>query len=125
MDKLFGANWRTTLTNLVALIFTSATAITAAPSELNVLPEFLYPYRGKIIAACALIAFVSRFMNGQFQKDKTVTGGTTQQTVNGNVAETGTQNLVDATVKATIDSGEPVTPQQAAAVTLSKFTNNP
>lgn len=116
MDKLFGANWRTTLTNLLALVFTSATAIAAAPSELDVLPPFLYPYRAKIIAICGVIAFASRLLNGQFQKDKTVTGGAVQQTITGNVAEPGTQTLVDETVKATIASGEPVTPTQSAAV---------
>ncbi len=113
MDTVFGANWRTTLTNMVAMLFTAATAITAAPSELDILPQSLYPYRGRIIVICGVIAFVSRALNGNFQKDKTVTGGTTQQTTNGNVAAPGTQTLVDQTLVATAQSGEALTSAQS------------
>ena len=73
MAKLLGANYRTTLSNLVALIFATATGIAAAPSELDILPHDLYSYRGRIIMICGVIAFLSRAMNGQFQKDKQVT----------------------------------------------------
>jgi hypothetical protein len=116
MGKLIGANYRTTLTNLVALVFATATAIAAAPSELDMLPTSLYPYRGRIIAVCGIVAFVSRLLNGQFQKDKQVTGGTIQQTVNGNVAAPGTQSLVDETVKASVASDETIEPEQWKAV---------
>lgn len=110
--NLIGANYRTTLSNFVALIFTSATAIAAAPSELDVLPQSLYPYRLRIIAACGFIAFISRLLNGSFQKDKTVTGGSTMQTLSGNVAEPGSQTMVDATLLASKASGESLTPAQ-------------
>lgn len=116
MAKLFGANWRTTFTNFIALVFASATAIAAAPSELDVLPSALYEYRGRIIAICGVIAFLSRLLNGQFQKDKNITGGTTQQTVSGAVAKPGTQTLVDATVRATVQSDEQITPEQKKAI---------
>jgi len=117
LAKLLGANYRTTLSNLVALLFATATGIAAAPGELDILPLALYPYRVRIIAICGVIAFVSRMLNGQFQKDKTVTGGSTQQTVGGEVADAGTQTLVDQTVKASIASGDTsVTDEQKAAV---------
>lgn len=116
MAKILGANYRTTFSNLVALIFATATGIAAAPSELDILPNDLYPYRGKIIVICGAIAFLSRAMNGQFQKDKNVVGGTVQQTASGAVAEAGTQTLVDQTVIASIKSGEKVTPEQKSAV---------
>jgi hypothetical protein len=118
MNSLLGANWRTTISNAVALIFATATAIAAAPSELDILPTALYPYRDKIIAICGVIAFVARLVNGAVQKDKAVTGGSVQQTIEGNKVEPGKQSLVDATLEASPPS------EKAAVVAQREATDN-
>lgn len=78
-----------------------------------VIPVEYKPMVTKIAGIAALILFA---WNGIKQKDKNVTGGIVQQTASGAVAAVGTQSLVDATVKATIASNEPVTPEQRKAV---------
>jgi hypothetical protein len=110
LARIFGANWRTSLYGLATLV---SGAIAAKPDMVNFLPDSV---RGYIVGIAGFIAFVS---GGAFvinAKDRQVTGGAVQQTVSGATADAGTQTLVDETVKATIKSGEPVSPEQHQAV---------
>jgi hypothetical protein len=107
---LWGANWRTSLSGYVAI---GSAIIHGKPQLIEWIPE---PTRGIIWAISeyvflgAAAAFVIR------AKDKSVTGGSTQQTISGAKADAGAQTMVDQTLLATKASGEPLTPQQEAIV---------
>lgn len=117
MSKLFGANWKTTLSGIGAAFFGLLTLLAALPYQLGdiatIIPADL---KGKIFTVGIIATTILRVWNSVQQKDKNVTGGTVQQTASGNVAEPGTQSLVDRTVVASIQSGETVTPEQKQAV---------
>jgi hypothetical protein len=111
LEKLFGANWRTSLSGTVTLV---SAAVAFKPELINFIhPQGLHDW---IAGICGIIAFVSGGAFVLAAKDKKVTGGSVQQTVGGNVAAEGTQSLVDETVKASMKSGEQVTPEQHQAV---------
>lgn len=111
------ANWKTTVsmiggTLMAALTWLANVSYEQGPISM-VIPVQYKPTVTWIAGIAALILFV---WNGIQQKDKNVTGGTVQQTTTGQVAAAGTQTLVDATVKATVESGGRVSPEQATAV---------
>lgn len=111
MAKLFGANWKTTVTGgLQAVISAIAMGTLTFPSD----------WKNPQQVALFLLVLLGTFFGVKFAmtaKDKEVTGGITQQTVSGEVADPGTQTLVDETVKASIKSGDlKVTPEQKEAV---------
>jgi hypothetical protein len=112
-----GANWKTTVSSIGAVFFSALTFLSTVSYDQGpiamVIPMKYKPYVGAIAGVAALILWI---YNGVRQKDKDVTGGVVQQTVSGAVAAPGTQTLVDETIKATIKSDEPVTPQQKRAV---------
>jgi hypothetical protein len=119
--KLLGANWRTSVSGIGAAIFGLLTMVAALPYEMGDVANIFPPeWKAKIATASAIATLVLKWWNATAQKDKIVTGGTTQQTVSGAVADQGTQALVDATVTATIQSGESVTSAQRNAVQLPK-----
>lgn len=103
MKFLIGANWKPTvlggLTMLCLFITTNPDLISAV----------LDPVLSKRIFGIA--SLVSGFITFSNIKSRNVTGGTVQQTTNGAVAMPGTQSLVDATVIATLQSGEPLKPK--------------
>ena len=72
-------------------------------------------YKGTVATISGIATLLLFCWNGIKQKDKNVTGGVVQQTANGAVAELGTQSLVDATIRASIASGSPVTQEQKQA----------
>lgn len=111
------ANWRTTVSGVGAALFSLLTILAALPYEAGSLAN-LFPVEWKptILMVSAAAAAILKIWNSVVQKDKAVTGGTIQQTVSGAVADPGTQSLVDQTVRATIESGESVTPEQKAAI---------
>lgn len=110
MAKLFGANWKTTVTGgLQAVIGAIAMGTLTFPSD----------WKNPQQVALFFLVLAGTFFGVKFAmtaKDKEVTGGTTQQTVSGAVVEPGFQTLVDETVRGTIQSGEKVTPEQRQAV---------
>lgn len=119
--KFLGANWRTTASAIGAGIFSLLTVLAALPLELGEIATIIPPeWKAKVVVASAAATLILRIINGAVQKDRNVTGGTTQQTVSGAVAEPGTQALVDETVIASINSGEPVTSEQRNAVRLTQ-----
>lgn len=115
--KLIGANWKTTVSATGAGLFSLLTILAALPYELGEIATIIPPaWKAKVAMISAAATLILRIINGLVQKDRNVTGGTTQQTASGGVAEAGTQTLVDQTVIASIQSGESVTPEQKAAV---------
>lgn len=103
---LFGANWKTSLSGYVTVL---SYFVHERPQVIAWIPE---PTKGIIWNAAEWI-FLGGFIAFAKQvKDRTVTGGMVQQTKSGAVAEEGTQTLVDATLVASKDSGEKLTPKQ-------------
>lgn len=115
--KLFGPNWKTTVSMVGGVIMGALTFLSTVSYDQGaiamIIPMAYKPWVAKIAGAATLILFI---YNGIKQKSKEVTGGSVQQTAAGNFAAPGTQTLVDETVKASIKSGEQVTPAQQAAV---------
>ena len=100
LAKIFGASWSTALSGYITMF---SFIIHEKPTIIHWIPE---PFQGIIwnvsewlfvggIGAIALRA-----------KDKNVTGGSRQQTVEGKLAAEGTQNIVDLTVQATEETQE-------------------
>lgn len=123
---IFGANWRTTVSGIGTAIFSALTALAALPYTLGEAATIIPPdYKAKVFTVSLFATVALRVWNSVAQKDKSVTGGTVQQTVNFTPVEPGHQNLVDETVKATVASGERVSPEQAEAVYAAKKPNKP
>lgn len=80
MNRLFGANWQTTLWGYITL---TAGAITFAPGAVAFLPDDV---EGYVKGVSGLITLVSGGVFVSKVKDKNVTGGTVQQTADGSVA---------------------------------------
>jgi hypothetical protein len=102
MNKLFGANWWTTVWGSITTV---SAAIAIKPELIAFLPDNYEP----TVSGVAVFIFV--LSGGVFAhgvKSKNVTGGTVQQTASGAPAAPGTQDMVDLTVKATKESGEKV-----------------
>jgi hypothetical protein len=113
-----GANWKTTLGGLGGELLNILTILSVAPYTLPTTITDVIPaqWKATFLSVCLTSKAVVGVWTWWNTKSKNVTGGTTQQTAGGNVADPGTQTLVDETVKATIKSNEPVTPEQRAAV---------
>lgn len=118
LAKLFGANWRTSISGVGAALFAFLTMLAALPYEMGEIANIFPPaWKAKIATAAAIATLILKWWNALAQKDKSVTGGLVQQTVSGAVAQPGTQTLVDETIKASIKSGDDtVTSDQKAAV---------
>jgi hypothetical protein len=108
--NILGANWWTTLWGFITVV---AGVISARPSLVAFLPDSWEP---NVSGIALLITAIAGTTFAVGVKSKEVTGGTVQQTVSGNAAAPRTQSLVDETVKASILSGEKVTPEQRTAV---------
>ena len=114
---ILGANWKTTVSGIGAMIFAALTALAGLPYTLGDVATIIPPeYKAKVFTASLIATAILKVWNSIVQKDRNVVGGTVQQTVNGTPVEPGKQDLVDATVKATVASGEHISPEQAAAV---------
>lgn len=86
MNKLFGANWKTSISGLVTV---AATVISAKPDLIAFLPDSI---EGTTSGIAGLIAAISAGYFALNTKDKNVTGGTVQQTASGNVAVNSSQS---------------------------------
>ncbi len=107
---LFGASWKTSASGYATMI---ALAIHEKPQLIAWIPE---PEKGVIWNLSEYLFFGGFLVMANRMKDKTITGGTVQQTASGATAAPGTQALVDETIKATLRSGEPVTDEQKKAI---------
>jgi hypothetical protein len=96
-----GANWKTTLSGISGELFWVLTVLSIAPYSLGDLSMIIPPKIKGIIATAGMIAaFILKIWNAFRQKDKDVTGGATQQTLDGSLAKPGDQTLVDITMTA-------------------------
>jgi hypothetical protein len=89
VSKLLGANWRTTVSGIGTAIssFLAVLATISLTPEAQSVIAFLNDSQKKQVAiGSAIAALAFRFWNSLVQKDKNVTGGTTQQTATGAVA---------------------------------------
>lgn len=86
--KLFGANYRTTLTGFGTAFFSLLTALSAVPYTIGDLGNIIPPeYKAKLFALSAASAFVLRVWNSTLQKDKEVRGGIVDQDRHGDIAK--------------------------------------
>lgn len=97
-----GANWKTTLGGILNELFNVLVILSIAPYTLP--PEItniISPaWKARMLAfagTCKVIVSVWTWWN---TKSKDVTGGNTQQTLDGDLAKPGTQTLVDITKEA-------------------------
>lgn len=96
-----GANWETTLSGIGASLMFGLTIIAGLPYELGPLADIFPPTVKGIITPCAAVATVIlKIWNSWAQKSRNVTGGDTQQTIDGSLAKPGEQTLVDLTKEA-------------------------
>lgn len=95
MDKIFGANWWTTVTGWLTL---AAGAIALKPDVISFLPDSWEP------TITGIAGFITLLAGGAFAvgvKGRNVTGGNVQQTLTGATAPEGQRSLVDLTLAAT------------------------
>lgn len=100
--RLLGANWRTTISGVGTALFAGLTALAGLPYELGNVADILPPPWKPIIFKVSLVCTIAlKIWNSVVQKDRSVTGGSQQQTLSGNLAKPGTQTLVDVTAQST------------------------
>lgn len=103
LTKIFGANFKTSVTGIGSALFGFLTILAALPYQLGDVATIIPPnYKAKIFLWSAIATAVLRILNSLQQKDKTVTGGTIQQTSDGSVAGPGlaVSTAVVETIKA-------------------------
>jgi hypothetical protein len=111
------ANWKTTVSMIGGTIMGAITWLANVSYDQGPISMVIpVKYKGTVTLIAGVSALILFCWNGIQQKSKNVTGGSVQQTVSGAVAAPGTQDLVDETVRASIKSGEQVTPEQKEAV---------
>ena len=88
MSKLFGANWKTTVSGIGSAIFGLLTMLAALPYDLGSIASIIPPeWKPTLLKVGIIATLLLRVWNSMQQKDKSVTGGTTQQTADGSVAD--------------------------------------
>lgn len=93
MSKIFGANWRTSVSQIGVAIFSLLTILSALPYSMGDLATIIPPdWKSKVFTIAATATAILRVWNGLVQKDKNVTGGVIQQTAEGAVATRGSQD---------------------------------
>lgn len=97
-----GANWQTTLSGVsTAISFFLTMLASLAYGIPSPLTDVLSPKVKGLIATIGIFSTTAlHIWNAVAQKSKGVTGGSTQQTLSGDLAKPGEQNLVDATAEA-------------------------
>ncbi len=88
MAKLFGANWRTTISGIGTALFSSLTVLAALPYDMGDIANIFDPtWKRRITITAAVAAFALKWWNAVVQKDRTVTGGALQQDAKGAIAK--------------------------------------
>lgn len=82
---------------MAVLTWLSTVSYDTSPLALVIPPQ----YKTKVAYVTGIATVILWVLNGIIQKDKTVTGGSVQQTLDGDVARKGTQTLVDITKEST------------------------
>ena len=102
MAWLLGANWSTSLSGFISVV---AWLIYENPTLIHWIPEPLQ----RVIWSVSQYVFIGGIgALAALAKSHNVTGGSVQQTYNGKLVDLGSQDMVDATVRATLRSGETV-----------------
>lgn len=93
-----GANWQTTLSGVGAALFLVLTIVAALPYELGAIADIFSPdLKIAVVKFGAGATAALKIWNAFAQKSRNVTGGSTQQTLQGDLAKPGEQTLVDLT----------------------------
>lgn len=96
-----GANWQTTLSGVGAALFMALTILSSASYQLGDIATIIPPrVKGWLTGASLAATVILKIWNAIAQKSKNVTGGATQQTMDGSLARPGEQTLVDLTKQA-------------------------
>lgn len=97
-----GANWKTTLGGLGNELLNVLTILSVAPYTLPTSITDVIPAKWKatFLTVCLSAKTILGVWTWWNTKSKNVTGGDTQQTVDGSLAKPGTQTLVDITKEA-------------------------
>jgi hypothetical protein len=99
--KLLGANWQTTVSMIGGTIGAALTWLSTVSYDQGAIAAVIpVKYKGTVTLIAGFATLVLFVWNGIQQKTKSVTGGSVQQTLSGNLAAPGTQNLVDITAQA-------------------------
>lgn len=101
MNKIIGANWKTTVSGIGSTLASLLLGLTLIPYTMPTeLSNILSPQWKLRVLMVALIAKTALgTWNALQQKDKNVTGGTTQQTTDGSVASTSSQGKSSAVLE--------------------------
>lgn len=96
-----GANWQTTLSGIGAAFFFLLTTVAGLSYQFGEISALFPPVVKKwVLILSAGATFILKCWNSLAQKSKNVTGGNTQQTLDGDLVKPGEQVLVDATKNA-------------------------
>lgn len=99
MEKLLGANWKTAVSGIgagITSLLSVLATISLTPEAQAVIGFLSESQKVKVAIGSAIAALAFKFWNSLMQKDKNVTGGTTQQTADGSVATRGSQDSSSA-----------------------------
>jgi len=103
LERLIGANWRTTLTGYGTAILATLAALAAAPYELGDLATIIPPeWKARLFAVSAAAAFVLKLVNAHVSKDAVVSGGTILHLPPGpsRIVESSRERLIEAAGRA-------------------------
>ncbi len=96
MTKIFGANWKTSLSGIGSAIFGLLTMLAALPYDLGSIATVIpVEWKSKLVTIGVVATLVLRVWNSMLQKDKNVTGGTVQQTADGSVAVAPSSSVIE------------------------------
>ena len=102
LARLFGANWKTSITAIGAAFLAGLTWLSSLSYDVGPIALVIPPkYKDKVALLAGIATLILWCWNGIAQKSKEVTGGSVQQTLEGNPAKPGTQTLVDITKQST------------------------
>ena len=108
MTKLIGANWKTTVSGIGSALFGLLTMLAALPYDLGNIATVIPPdWKSKIVTVGVVATLGLRVWNSLQQKDKNVTGGTTQQTADGSVASRSAQAESSSVIETTQAAPKP------------------
>lgn len=111
--SFFGANWKTSASGYAETLCLIVISICLLPADVWTIPRVFLPAIGLIIA---------KTVKDSLTKDKNVTGGNVQQTLEGGFVEKGKQDLVDMTLVASPKSEQEAIKEadEAASKTAKK-----
>lgn len=87
-EKLFGTNWKTSVSGIGAAVMSFLTILSMAPYELGELSTVIDPHwKERLTLVSAIAAFILRLINSHYSKDKNIHGGNVLVDGTGSVME--------------------------------------